>query len=82
MEYKIHVKEIDDNTDYPIDVLMGLTGLGKQTIETLINDGKLTTIDKSGITTINGKEFLGWSTTVNHTIEVEKTAYSKMKVEE
>ncbi|MFC4320417.1 MerR family transcriptional regulator [Litchfieldia salsa] len=82
MEYKMHVKEIDDYTDYPIDVLMGLTGLGKNTIEKLINEGKLTGIDKNGLTTINGKEFLEWSSSVNQTIDVEKTYYSKMKVDE
>ncbi|WP_078547553.1 hypothetical protein [Litchfieldia alkalitelluris] len=82
MKYKMHIKEIDNYTDYPIDVLMGLTGLGKDTISYLIADGKISSFEKDGESVINGKDFLNWSTSVNHTIEVEKTHYTKMKVDE
>lgn len=82
MKYKMHVKEIDNHTDYPINVLMGLTGLGEETIQHLIDDGKISSVQKDGESLINGKEFLNWSTSVNHTIDVQKTHYTKMKVDE
>lgn len=83
MEYKIKVKELDDYTHYPVEVLCGMTGLGQATIEKLEREGKFRfRKNAQGERTVKGKDFLDWSNSVNHLIEVEKTDYSIMDVPE
>jgi hypothetical protein len=73
MEYTIKTKELDEHTDYPLDVLVGMTGLGFETIRRLEREGSFSfSSDATGAQTVNGKEFLDWAKSVNHKIEVEK----------
>jgi len=76
MEYEMKVKELDEGTNYPIDVLAGMTGLGFDTIRKLESQGKFS-FDKNdrGEQTVNGKAFLDWAKSVGNKIEVEKTDY-------
>ncbi|WP_047153176.1 hypothetical protein [Aneurinibacillus tyrosinisolvens] len=82
MQYKMKVKEVDKGTDYPLLVLSGLTGLGQDTIRNLAQQGNFSIHEKEGTQTISGKEFMQWADSVSHTIEVEKTEYKTMKVNE
>ncbi|MCI3919515.1 hypothetical protein MO973_04620 [Paenibacillus sp. TRM 82003] len=75
MEYNIKVKELDAATDYPIDVLAGMTGLGFDTIRRLEREGSFAFQQKNGQQTVNGQAFLDWAQSVNNKIEVEKTDY-------
>jgi hypothetical protein len=76
MEYKMKVKELDEATDYPVDVLAGMTGLGFDTIRKLEQEGRFSfKSNAEGQQVVNGGDFLGWAKSVNHTIEVEKTDY-------
>jgi uncharacterized protein (DUF2237 family) len=77
------MKELDEKTNYPIDVLAGLTGLGFDTIERLSKEGCFSiSNNEQGQHTVNGKDFIDWSESVGNTIEVEKTEYPVMKVDE
>lgn len=72
MEYGIKVKELDDATDYPLDVLAGMTGLGMDTIRRLEREGRFPVrTDPQGKQTVNGKLFLQWANSVGNRIEVE-----------
>ena len=82
MEYKIKVHEIDDATDYPLLVLSGMTGLSQNTINQLVAQGCFPKHTVNGEEVINGKQFTTWARTVNNTIEVEKTDYTLMEVNE
>jgi len=77
MEYEIKVKELDEATNYPIDVLAGMTGLGFDTIRRLEREGSFSfTTNGKGQQTVNGKDFLEWAKSVGNKIEVEKTDYT------
>jgi hypothetical protein len=83
IQYKIQMKELDEKTDYPVDVLAGMTGLGFNTIDRLAAEGHFSFgTNSKGQRTVNGKEFIEWSESVGNTIEVEKTEYPVMKVDE
>lgn len=82
MKYQINVKEIDNGTDYPLIVLSGLTGLGKETIKRLSEEGRFRIKVQDGKLVINGGEFKNWSHSINNTIEVEKTNYPTLEVNE
>jgi hypothetical protein len=82
MQYKMKTKELDDAVDYSIIVLSGMTGLGQGTIQELIDKGVLTPIKDGSVTKINGKQFKDWALSVNDMIEVERTNYPTMKVDE
>jgi len=82
MKYKMHVKEIDHQTNYPLDVLSGLTGLGQHTIAELADQGRFAIHEEGGQKTVNGQEFLSWAESVNNIVEVEETQYSSKKVNE
>ncbi|WP_027416351.1 helix-turn-helix transcriptional regulator [Aneurinibacillus terranovensis] len=82
MQYKVKINEIDDGTDYPILTLSGLTGLGQDTIERLVQEGKFPVQVKDGVKTVNGKKFRQWSHSVHDMVEVEKNDYPTMKVNE
>jgi hypothetical protein len=82
MEYKMKVGEIDDATDYPILVLSGLTGLGQDTIRQLAKEGKFPIRSDHGEEKINGKEFMQWARSVNNRVDVNKTEYPTMRVNE
>lgn len=77
MEYDIKVNELDDATDYPIDVLAGMTGLGFDTIRRLEREGHFQFRTKDGKETVNGRAFLDWANAVDRKIEVEKTDYKQ-----
>jgi hypothetical protein len=64
------VKELDEGATYTLLELSGLTGLGQQTLRKLIEQGKLHPQNQNGQEVIQGSEFLNWSRSVNHTIEV------------
>jgi len=80
MEYRMHVKELDEGTNYPLLVLSGMTGLSQQKIKELAEEGHFRIQSQNGEQVINGKEFLDWAERVNHTVEVEKTDMEKMNV--
>jgi hypothetical protein len=82
MEYHLHVKELDNGTDYPLLVLSGMTGLSEQKIRKLGQEGHFRIKTKNGEQVVNGKEFLEWAASVNHTVDVEKTNVVPMKVKE
>lgn len=83
MQYKIKMNELDDKTDYPVDVLAGLTGLGFDTIRRLESEGRFSfSTNEKGEQTVNGKQFKDWAESVNNTIEVEKTDYPVMEVKD
>lgn len=82
MKYQIKVKEIDNGTDYPLIVLSGLTGLGQETIKHFSEEGKFRIKDQDGKLVVNGGEFKNWSHSIDNTIEVEKTNYPKLEVNE
>lgn len=72
MEYEMKVKDLDEGTDYPIDVLAGMTGLGMDTIRKLEREGTFKFVrDRDGAEAVNGKQFLDWARSVNNRIEVE-----------
>lgn len=66
--YEIKVHELDEQMDYSMLELSGLTGLGQDTIRSLINQGKFTAEMSNGSETVNGGEFLRWSRSVNNKI--------------
>ncbi len=71
------VKELDEGTNYPLDVLAGMTGLGFDTIRRLEREGKFSFNNSGdGQPTVNGKAFLDWAKSVGNKIEVEKTDYT------
>ncbi|HZG57106.1 hypothetical protein [Paenibacillus sp.] len=75
--YEMKVKELDEGTTYPVDVLAGMTGLGFDTIRRLEREGKFTFVKNGdGAEAVRGKEFLDWAKSVGNKIEVEKTDYS------
>ena len=82
MIYQIKVKEIDEGTDYSLLVLSGMTGLSQQTIHELVDQGKFSLNQQNGQAVIKGKEFLDWAHTVDNKIQVEKTDYHLMEVED
>lgn len=82
MKYHIKVQEIDNQANYPILVLSGLTGLGQHTIKKLSDEGNFGIKDQNGELFINGGEFKDWSNSVNHLVDVEKTNYSKKDINE
>ncbi|MBP1934330.1 hypothetical protein [Ammoniphilus resinae] len=83
MKYKIKYTEVDQATNYPLDVLSGLTGLGQETIQRLISEKAFSTSHTDeGKETVNGKDFLQWCHSVDNTIEVEQDTYPTMKVNE
>jgi|GEM_PF-1222952 len=83
MKYKIKHTEIDHGTNYPLDVLSGLTGLGQETLQRLISEQAFSTsLTDEGIEVVNGKDFLHWSSSVDHFIEVEQNAHPMMEVNE
>jgi hypothetical protein len=76
MEYEMKTKELDAATQYPLDVLAGMTGLGFDTIRRLENEGCFTfQKNGKGEETVSGKAFLDWAQSVNNKIKVEKTDY-------
>jgi hypothetical protein len=78
MEYEMKVKELDEGTNYPIDVLAGMTGLGFDTIKRLESQGKFSFMkDDKGRQAVNGKDFLDWAKSVGNKLEVEKTDYTQ-----
>lgn len=82
LNYQIKVKELDDHTNYPILVLSGMTGLSQQTIHQLADQGKFPIDMTNGQEVVNGKQFKDWASSVGNIIEVEKTDYTLMKVDE
>lgn len=82
MRYKMKVKELDDNTNYPLDVLSGMTGLGIPTIQQLSGQGNFAINSNQGMETVNGREFLDWAASVGNVVEVEKTHYETKQVNE
>ncbi|TLS52290.1 hypothetical protein FE782_09955 [Paenibacillus antri] len=77
MEYEMKVKDLDEGTNYPVDVLAGMTGLGFDTIRRLEREGKFSfSNNRDGQQTVNGKAFLDWAKSVGNKIEVEKTDYT------
>lgn len=71
MKYKIKIQEIDDATNYPVQVLSGLTGLGQDTLRKLAEEGNFSINQQDGETVVNGSEFRRWSASVDDTIEVQ-----------
>lgn len=82
MNYKIKVKEIDQETNYPLMVLSGLTGLSQQTIQELAEKGKFSIDNEGEQMVVKGQDFLSWAKSVDNSIEVEKTDYHLMEVED
>ncbi|WP_274361377.1 hypothetical protein [Paenibacillus thermotolerans] len=83
MEYNMKTKELDDGADYPIDVLAGMTGLGFDTIRKLEREGNISfRMNERGEQTVNGKQFLDWARSVGGIIDVQKTEYPVMEVED
>lgn len=82
MIYQIKVKEIDEGTNYPLIVLSGMTGLSQQTIHQLVEHGNFPIVQQDGQDVISGKAFLEWAQSVDNEIEVEKTDYHLMEVED
>jgi hypothetical protein len=82
MEYHLHVNELDNGTDYPLLVLSGMTGLSQEKIRKLGQEGHFRIKTQNGEQVVNGKEFLDWAASVNHTVEVKKTNVAPMKVKE
>ncbi|TLS37254.1 hypothetical protein [Pseudalkalibacillus caeni] len=82
MDYKMPVKELDNGTDYPLIVLSGMTGLSQEKIKQLSDQGHFQIREKNGEQVVNGKDFLAFARSVNNHVDVEKTNYSVMKVNE
>jgi hypothetical protein len=74
LEYNIKVKELDEKTDYPLDTLSGLTGLGVPTIRSLAEQGKFAVRRENGKEVVRGEDFLKWSRSVGHRLEVQADA--------
>ncbi|WP_139488752.1 hypothetical protein [Brevibacillus dissolubilis] len=72
IEYRMKVKELDDYTDYPVNVLSGMTGLGEHTIRKLAGEQKFGIQEKNGEDVVNGKDFLQWANSVGNMVMVEK----------
>lgn len=74
MEYEMKVEDLDEGTNYPVDVLAGMTGLGFETIRRLESEGKFSFIrNREGAQAVNGKQFLDWARSVGNKLEVEKS---------
>lgn len=82
MNYKIKVKEVDEETKYPLIVLSGLTGLSQKTIQELAQQGNFPLYHEGDQTVIKGQDFLNWAQSVDNCIEVEKTDYQLMAVQD
>jgi hypothetical protein len=68
--YEIKIQELDDNFEYSLIELSGLTGLGQDTLRRLIQEGEFHSHEEKGVETVRGSDFLKWSKSVHNKIEV------------
>ncbi|WP_166244385.1 hypothetical protein [Paenibacillus turpanensis] len=80
MIYEMKTKELDEATQYPLEVLSGMTGLGMATIEDLARQGCFPIQNQQGERVVNGKAFLSWAHSVGSKVEVESSSYPTMEV--